>query len=189
MSRVKTPAWRPNLESFAISSASPKSEKRSIVATGPKISSHQTLASCGGAPSRVGARQRPSSTSSPPVSSSAPAATASSIHSLTRSRSSGVISGPTSVSGSSGSPTRSFSTLATSRSVNGVGDRLVDEDPLDRDAALAGVGEGVDLGFVGGRLPVAVVVDDQRRVGAELEVDLLVRDLAADPPADRRPSR
>ena len=26
MSRVKTPAWRPNLESLAISSASPKSE-------------------------------------------------------------------------------------------------------------------------------------------------------------------
>ena len=61
---------------------------------------------------------------------------------------------------------------------------LVDEDPLDRDAALAGVGEGVDLGFVGGRLPVAVGVDDQRRVGAELEVDLLVRDAAADAPAD-----
>ncbi len=67
MSRVKTPAWRPNLESLARRSASSKSEKVSIVATGPKISSHQTLASFGGAFSSVGARQRPSSTNSPPV--------------------------------------------------------------------------------------------------------------------------
>ena len=105
------------MESFAISSACSKSEKRSIVATGPKISSHQTLASRGGEASRVGARQRPSSTSSPPVSSSAPASTASSTQALTRSRSPGVISGPTSVSGSSGSPTRRVSVLATRRSV------------------------------------------------------------------------
>ncbi len=71
----------------------------------------------------------------------------------------------------------------------GVGDVLVDEDPLDRDAALAGVGEGVDLGLVGRRLPVAVVVDDQRRVGAELEVDLLVRDLGCGCPSRPGPSR
>ena len=56
-----------------------------------------------------------------------------------------------------------------------VGDLLVDEDALDRDAALPGVGEGVQLRLVGRRLPVAVGVDDQRRVGAQLEVDLLVR--------------
>ena len=79
--------------------------------------------------------------------------------------------------------------LATSRSVKASAIVLVEEDPLDRDAALAGVGEGVELGLVGRRLPVAVGVDDQRRVGAELEVDLLVRDLGADAPADRRPSR
>ena len=66
----------------------------------------------------------------------------------------------------------------------GVGDVLLDEDALDRDAALAGVREGVDLRFVGRRLPVAVGVDDQRRVGAQLEVDLLVGDAAADAPAD-----
>ena len=62
--------------------------------------------------------------------------------------------------------------------------RVVDDDPLDRDAALAGVGEGVYLGFVGGRLPVAVGVDDQRRVRSQLQVDLLVGDAAADVPAD-----
>ena len=118
MSRVKTPACNPNLESLAIASASSKSVKVSIVATGPKISSHQTLASLGGEPSRVGARQRPSSTSSPPARSFAPDATASSIHSLTRSRSPGVISGPTSVPGSIGSPTLSLAMLATSLSVN-----------------------------------------------------------------------
>ena len=117
MSRVKTPACRPNLESLAISSASPKSEKRSIVATGPKISSHQTFASRGGWAITVGARQRSSSTSSPPVRTSPPLAAASSTHSLTRSRSSGEISGPTSVSASSGSPTTSDSAFATKRSV------------------------------------------------------------------------
>ena len=105
------------MESLAISSASSKSEKRLTVATGPKISSHQTFASVGGLAITVGARQRPSSTSSPPVSTSAPAAAASSIHSLTRSRSSGEISGPTSVSESSGSPTVSPSTLETKRLV------------------------------------------------------------------------
>ena len=67
-----------------------------------------------------------------------------------------------------------------------VGDRLVQQDPLDRDAALARVREGVDLGLVGGLLPVAVVVDDERRGRAELEVDLLVGGLGADVPADRR---
>ena len=49
-----------------------------------------------------------------------------------------------------------------------------------------GVREGVQLRLVGGRLPVAVGVDDQRRVGAQLQVDLLVGDAAADPPADFR---
>ena len=68
--------------------------------------------------------------------------------------------------------------------MNAVGDVLVDEDPLDRDAALASVREGMELRLVGRRLPVAVGVDDQRRVGAQLEVDLLVGDAAADAPAD-----
>src|SRR5437016_1234122 len=38
-----------------------------------------------------------------------------------------------------------------------IGDRLVHEYALDRDAALPGVREGVKLGFVGSRLPVAVL--------------------------------
>ena len=65
----------------------------------------------------VGARQRSSSTNCPPVSSSAPADTASSTHDFTRSRSSCEISGPTSVFSSIGSPVTSDSTLETKRFV------------------------------------------------------------------------
>ena len=177
------------MESLAIRSASPKSEKRSIVATGPKISSHQTLASCGGEPSRVGARQRPSSTSSPPVSSSAPAATASSIHSLTRSRSPGVISGPTSVSGSSGSPTVSVSTLATRRSVKASATsswtriRWIEMQlwPACEKAWSLALSAAVS------QSPSALTISGALEPSSRLT--FLCGTLAADAPADRRPSR
>jgi len=70
----------------------------STVATGPKISSHQTFASFGGDSSRVGARQRPPSTSSPPVSSFAPAGERLVDPLLDPVAVAGVISGPTSCS-------------------------------------------------------------------------------------------
>ena len=51
------------------------------------------------------------------------------------------IIGPTSQSRSSGLPTFSARVAATKRSRNVVGDRLVDVEPLQADADLAGVGE------------------------------------------------
>ena len=116
-SRVKTPAWRPKRESLASSIASSKEAKLWTVATGPKISSHQTLESREGSRITVGARHRSSSTSSPPVRIS-PVFAASSTHSFTRSRSLRLISGPTSVFSSIGSPVTSCSTFLTKRSVN-----------------------------------------------------------------------
>jgi hypothetical protein len=89
-----------------------------IVATGPKISSFQVWHSRGSFLITVGAMQRPSSTSSPPVRISPPFDAASSIHSLTRSRSPGEITGPTSVFSSIGSPVTSDSMFFTKRSVN-----------------------------------------------------------------------
>ena len=65
-----------------------------------------------------------------------------------------------------------------------VGDRAVHVDPLRRDAALAGVGEAGDLDLVGRRLPVAVGLDDDRRVVAQLEPDPLARRPGPDAPAD-----
>ena len=76
---------------------------------------------------------------------------------------------------SSGSPTTSDETSLTSASVKASAIVAVDEHALRRDAALAGVGEpgDADLGRRG--LPVAVGLDDDRRVVAELEADLLAR--------------
>ena len=65
-----------------------------------------------------------------------------------------------------------------------VGDRAVHVDALRRDAALPGVAEPGDLDLGGGRLPVAVGLDDDRRVVAELEADLLARRPGTDAPAD-----
>ena len=161
----------------------------SIVATGPKISSHQTLASCGGR-AEQGRRQA-----------------AALVDQLAAGQQLGAggdrlvdpLLDPVAVAGGD---QRADVGLGVERVADrqrldvgdealgeGVGDVLVDEDALDRDAALAGVREGVDLGFVGRRLPVAVGVDDQRRVRAELEVDLLVGDLGCGCPSRPRPSR
>ena len=70
-----------------------------------------------------------------------------------------------------------------------LGDRVVDVDPLGGDAALAGVAEPGDLDLGGRRLPVAVGLDDHRRVVAQLQADLLARRPGADVPADLAASR
>ena len=49
---------------------------------------------------------------------------------------------------------------------------------------LAGVAEAGDLDLVGRGLPVAVGLDDDRRVVAELEADLLARRPGPDAPPD-----
>ena len=84
-------------------------DNRVSVTTGPKTSSHWTLSSASGVAITVG-RRSPSSVRSPPVST---LPEDSRIHDRTRSRSDSVISGPTSVSSSAGSPTLSASTLGT----------------------------------------------------------------------------
>ena len=94
------------------------------------------------------------------------------------------ISADTSVASSSGSPTTSAATPLDQRGGEVVGDRAVHVDPLRRDAALPGVAEAGDLDLGGRRLPVAVGLDDDRRVVAELEADLLARRPGADAPAD-----
>ena len=113
-SPVNTPACRPYAESLTAANPASSDGTGASTSTGPNTSSAHTLAS-GGTPVRtVGASVAPSRT--PPVSTLAPAATASPIHDSTRSAAASLIIGPTSVASSDGSPVRSASTAATTRS-------------------------------------------------------------------------
>ena len=95
-----------------------------------------------------------------------------------------MISGPTSVAGSSGSPSTSASMAVTRRGTQVVVQRRVGEHALHRDARLPGlvVAERRDARRrpveVGRRRPVGA--DQRRRVAAELERDVLVRHRLAD---------
>jgi hypothetical protein len=82
-------------------------------ATGPKTSSHDTFMLESMPLSTVG-RISPSTTS-PPVTISAPEVRASSSQAMIRSRESRLITGPTSVASSIGSPTTSASTQPAKR--------------------------------------------------------------------------
>ena len=128
-------------------------------------------------------RSTPSSSSAPPVSTLAPAASASATHDTTRSR---LVPGDERrhvgglverVADDQGVD------VIDQRRGEVVGDRAVDVDALRRDAALAGVAEAGHLDLGGGRLPVAVGLDDDRSVVAELEADALARE-RADAPTD-----
>ncbi len=90
----------------------------------------------------------------------------------------------TSVSSSSGSPTTSSATRPASRSVNFSATASLYQHPLDRHARLPGVGEPGGGDRLGRRLPVAVGLDDHRRVVAQLEDHLLAPGLVLDRPAD-----
>jgi PPK2 family polyphosphate:nucleotide phosphotransferase len=92
--------------------------------------------------------------------------------------------GPRSVSGSSGSPRRS-----ARRRDEPVGevveDVVVDEDPLDADADLAGVAEGANRDPADGPVEVGAPVDDRPGVAAELEHDPLLAGARLHRPAHR----
>ena len=81
--------------------------------------------------------------------------------------------------GSPGGPWRSAATFSVSRSQKFVMDRLLDVDPLDRDADLARVVEAVDGCRVGGSLEVGVGEHDHRVLAAELEAETGVSVCAA----------
>src|SRR5207237_2855394 len=68
-----------------------------------------------------------------------------------------------------------------------LGHDLMHIDALDRDARLAGVAVAGDRDLTGGAVPVAVGLEDDRGVVAELEADLLAaRLLAPLPPGGPR---
>ena len=104
-----------------------------------------------------------------------PRRSASRIHRSARSAASSEIIGPTSQSRSSGLPT--FSALGLprrTRARNGVGDRLVDVQPLQAEAHLPGVGERRHHACAGWRASRSGVgLDDRAGVVAELERDAL----------------
>ena len=95
----------------AITSAS--SVKRNSGASGPKVSSRATRASCGTSTSTVGAKKLPPS-AWPPASSRAPLASASSRWLCTLATAAGLISGPVVTPGSAPLPTLSLATAAAS---------------------------------------------------------------------------
>jgi hypothetical protein len=118
MSRVKTALDRPYPVSFAIRSASRSLRARTIVITGPAISSlvlatfSCASSTCGGSSSRAG----PSG--SPPSTWRAPSARARSTASRIAVSRRAVPTGPMSVSAAAGSPARKQPASVSSRSVN-----------------------------------------------------------------------
>ncbi len=77
------------------------------------------------------------------------------------------------VSCSFGSPAFRLFVFSTSRSIERVGDRLLDDDPARRHADLALVEERAERGGVDRVVEVGVGEDDQRVRAAELEHDAL----------------
>ena len=115
-----------------------------------------------------------------------PIATASSTQRWVRPAAVASTIGPTSVVGSSGSPTLSAAAPATNLLEERVPDVLVDERPLDADADLARVREAADEAALDRPVEVGGLVDDDAGVAAELEDDLLLAGPVLHPPADRR---
>ncbi len=60
----------------------------------------------------------------------------------------------------------------------------VHEQPLRRDAGLPGMAEAGDRNLLGDRLEISARLDDQRGIVTELEPDLLARCLRLDPPTN-----
>ncbi len=103
-----------------IATACSAESARSTVTIGPKTSSWASRASGDWPVTTVGATNRPGPSSAwPPVATRPPSLGASSAAPTTSSRAGGLITGPTTVEESRGSPTARPSTAATSASVIG----------------------------------------------------------------------
>ncbi len=100
---VKMPHWRPKRLSLISRSASAKESTAKRLTTGAKASSEQIIASRGTSARTVGPNHRPSA--SPRTSARAPDARASATQPSVRCTAFSSTIGPSSVSGSSGSPT------------------------------------------------------------------------------------
>ncbi len=184
MSVLKIAAWSPKRVLFAHSIASSRLGVRVSVTTGPNTSSHCTLSVAAGFAITVG-RMIPSPVVSPPVSTSP---FDSRTHSRMRSRSCSLITGPTSVASSAGSPTTSASTFGTNSADERVPRVVEHEDPLHRDAALAGERERVRRELRDGALR-RVGAHDRGRCVAELELHALAVRALGDAPADTARAR
>src|SRR5262245_12910814 len=112
-SLVKIDALSANGESLVAATPAATSLTGTTLTTGPKTSAHSNADSAGTSGRAVGASTP--SRSSPPPTRRAPALTAVSTQDFTRSLACGVISGPTTVSGSDGSPVASADTAPASR--------------------------------------------------------------------------
>ena len=88
-----------------------------------------------------------------------------------------------------GSPATSVLVFADQHVAELVIDVGVDQDALDADAGLAGLVEGAEDDPLERVVEVGVLVDDHRRIAAELEHHLLLAGLGLEVPADRRASR
>ena len=122
----------------------------------------------------------------PPATTVAPLAFASAISSSMRSAAARLTSEPSTTCAARIAGRQRRARLASFVD-EGVGDRLVDDQPLGRHADLALVGEGAEHRGVDRRVEVGVVEHDERRLAAELEQDRLqvlgaqLGDLLADP--------
>ena len=119
-----------------------------------------------------------------PISTRAPAATASLTTVSRWIAEASSMTVPTRVASSVGSPQMYSFVFSTSRAVNSGAIRILDEDAFDRGAALAGV-PITALGRERHReIEVGVVEDDERIVAAEFEHELLVAGGGGDAFAD-----
>lgn len=112
MSRVKIPACNPKLLALQVSNTDSKLSYGSTVTKAPKTSFVTTLSSARGPATTVGASVAPSRL--PPTVIRAPPPTASVAQPSTRAAARSSTIDPTSVAGSSGSPTVSAATSAVS---------------------------------------------------------------------------
>ena len=111
---MNTPACSPYAESFTAANPSSSDDTGATSSTGPNTSSAVTFASRGTSTRTVGSYEVPDRW--PPTTTFAPAATASPTQDPTRSAAASLISGPTSVASSNGSPVRSAATFPATRS-------------------------------------------------------------------------
>ena len=168
---VKTPAWSPNSESLILRMASPKEATGAIVTSGANASFEQTKLAGSAFSMIVRLEGRALGTAAGQDAGA---------------RGDGLVDpGPRAQHGllvdHRPEVGRAIERIADLDCLDG-GDELLakllvdlvdDEDALDRDADLPGVGEGADLDAVDREVEIGVAVDDDPGVAAELEHDLL----------------
>ena len=167
MSRVNSPACRPYRLALQVSITSPKPSYGSTATSAPNTSRVTTAAVAGGCATTVGATVAPSRV--PPSTTSAPSAAASAAQRTTRSAASLVDHRP--------DVGRLVQRVAGAQLRHLGGERVQElaepvplhVDPLDRDAALAGVAVPGARAHPGGGGDVRVLADDRGRVAAQLE--------------------